>query len=167
MFSSFNSWAKRLSQLHTENDPHLINIRYNSALCMKLWMHFSNTKKHLLFSYVILAWALVLVTTARKSSWSTGGMSSTNTASPVACLMADWCMIGCPTGSCRDWLGSTHWEWTKQNIWHQRFLWPKNWVCYVWVTNMSRKTTGNRYPLLWVKVNKYTLSGMVWDKFWM
>lgn len=65
---------------------------------------------------MIFAWALVLVTTARKSSWATGGMSSTYTASPVACLMADWCIMGWPTGSWGGWWGFTHCSWKKPVI---------------------------------------------------
>lgn len=60
-----------------------------------------------LLTYLIFAWAFMLVTTANESSPSTGRMSSMKTASPVACLIPDWCMMGRPTGSCGDCPGST------------------------------------------------------------
>lgn len=56
-----------------------------------------------LFTYMIFAWALVLVTKTMKSSLSIVGMSSQNMASPVACLRPDRCTMGRPTGSWRDW----------------------------------------------------------------
>ena len=52
---------------------------------------------------MIFAWALALVTNAMQSSLSTMGMSSQNSASPVACLRPDRCMMGRPTGSWRGW----------------------------------------------------------------
>lgn len=58
-------------------------------------------------AYMILACGLLLVTTAKKSSPANTDISSQNTASPVACLMPDWCMMGRPTGSCRGCWEST------------------------------------------------------------
>lgn len=53
--------------------------------------------------HVILACARALVTTVMKSSPSVLGMSSQYTASPVAWLMAERCMMGRPTGSWALW----------------------------------------------------------------
>lgn len=59
------------------------------------------------FSHVILACALELVTRTMKSSPSVTGRSSQYTASPVAWLMAERCMMGRPTGSCSPWSSDT------------------------------------------------------------
>lgn len=122
---------------------------------MKWWAHFSSRWHHCAFPYVIFAWALVLVTTARKSSWSMGGMSSTNIASPVVCLMADWCMTGCPTGSCWGWLGSTHCQETRYDIGHE--TWPLGLLCLAYL--QSRITN---YRWLDTQVSKWRLVNMSW-----
>lgn len=54
-------------------------------------------------AYVILACGRELVTTMRKSSPSIFGRSSQYTASPVAWLMADRCIMGRPTASWLLW----------------------------------------------------------------
>lgn len=58
-------------------------------------------------AHVILAWALELVTRTMKSSPSVLGRSSQYTASPVAWLTAERCMMGRPTGSCSLWSSDT------------------------------------------------------------
>lgn len=55
----------------------------------------------------ILAWALVERTGAACSSFSKRGMSSTYTASPVACLKAEAWVMGRPMGSRLCWPGGT------------------------------------------------------------
>lgn len=60
-------------------------------------------------AYVILACGRELVTTMRKSSPSIFGRSSQYTASPVAWLMADRCIMGRPTASWLLWSFETGW----------------------------------------------------------
>lgn len=55
----------------------------------------------------IRAWALLETTAAACSSSLRGGMSSTYTASPVACLKAEAWVMGRPMGSRLGWLGGT------------------------------------------------------------
>ena len=116
---------------------------------MKWWTYVSSRCNHCAFPYVIFAWALVLVTTARQSSWSMGGMSSINIASPVACLIPDWCMIGCPTGSFWGCLGSTHCLETRQDIWYQ--TWRLGLLC------LALLIIKNNYRWLGNQVCKWTL----------
>lgn len=75
-------------------------------------------------SYLISACALELVTRTRKSSPSVAGRSSQYTASPVAWLRAERCMMGRPTGSCspcsaatgcggHGWVSNAFGKWVK------------------------------------------------------
>lgn len=121
---------------------------------------------------MIFAWALVLVTKAIESSLSTMGMSSQNTASPVACLIPDRCMMGRPTGSWRGWWESTLYRGDKVSLenlnlqlwsgqlttlmtqdweinshpWAQTLEWVRWWVCHwvIWLAQgLSFQLCGN------------------------
>lgn len=91
------------------------------------------------FTYMIFAWALVLVTNAMKSSLSTLGMSSQNMASPVACLRPDKCMMGRPTGSWRGWSESTLCRGIQE---------------LTWKTLIFRSGLAN-YPHSWFRIEKW------------
>lgn len=78
---------------------------------------FESFKKIFFFTYMIFAWALVLVTNTMYSSLSTLGMSSQNMASPVACLRPDTCMMGRPTGSWKGWWESTLYRGRQELLW--------------------------------------------------
>ena len=129
--------------------PSLAHVQTSVGRETRLKVQIRERDKHRSHSpHVILACARELVTTAMKSSPSVLGMSSQYTASPVAWLMAERCMMGRPTGSWALWSFDTCW-------WRRRcspFIYSKCGTTRPWMRDVFRPGTPAGWAgCLWVK----------------